>query len=74
MVACCWEQRVHADRVQRVLPDGHADVLLYGSGEVEVVGVYDHVALRARAPTRVRHELAVDLARGIWRRPSNRDG
>ena len=45
VVACCWEQRVRADRVQRVLPDGHADVLLYGSGEVEVVGVYDHVAL-----------------------------
>jgi AraC-like DNA-binding protein len=45
VVACCWEQRVHADRVQRVLPDGHADVLLYGSGAVELVGVYDHVAL-----------------------------
>jgi AraC-like DNA-binding protein len=45
VVACCWEQRVHADRVQRVLPDGHADVLLYGSGEVDLVGIYDHVAL-----------------------------
>jgi hypothetical protein len=45
VVACCWEQRVHADRVQRVLPDGHADVLLYGSGEAELVGIYDHVAL-----------------------------
>jgi AraC-like DNA-binding protein len=45
VVACCWEQQVSADRVQRVLPDGHADVLLYGSGEVELVGVYDHVAL-----------------------------
>jgi AraC-like DNA-binding protein len=45
VVACCWEQRVFADRVQRVLPDGHADVLLYGSGAVELVGVYDHVAL-----------------------------
>ena len=44
MVACCWEQRVHTDRVQRVLPDGHADVLLYGSGAVELVGIYDHVA------------------------------
>ena len=43
VVACCWEQHVGADRVQRVLPDGHADVLLYGSGEVELVGVYDHV-------------------------------
>ena len=47
VVACCWEQQVHADRVQRVLPDGHADVLLYGSGEVQLVGVYDHVALPA---------------------------
>jgi AraC-like DNA-binding protein len=45
VVACCWEQRVHRDRVQRVLPDGHADVLLYGSGEVHLVGVYDHVDL-----------------------------
>lgn len=45
VVACCWEQRVHTERVQRVLPDGHADVLLYGSGEVQLVGVYDHVAL-----------------------------
>jgi AraC-like DNA-binding protein len=47
VVACCWEQRVSADRVQRVLPDGHADVLLYGSGEVALVGVYDRVALPA---------------------------
>jgi len=45
VVACCWEQQVWADRVQRVLPDGHADVLLYGSGAVELVGLYDHVAL-----------------------------
>jgi AraC-like DNA-binding protein len=45
VVACRWEQHVRADRVQRVLPDGHADVLLYGSGEVELVGVYDRVAL-----------------------------
>ena len=47
VVACCWEQHVLDDRVQRVLPDGHADVLLYGSGEVQLVGVYDHVALPA---------------------------
>jgi AraC-like DNA-binding protein len=45
VVACCWEQRVDTGRVQRVLPDGHADVLLYGSGAVELVGIYDHVAL-----------------------------
>lgn len=45
VVACCWGQRASADRVQRVLPDGHADVLLYGSGEVKLVGVYDHATL-----------------------------
>lgn len=45
VVACCWEQHVGANRVQRVLPDGHADVLHYGSGEVILVGAYDHVDL-----------------------------
>ena len=44
-VACCWEQRVGAARVQRVLPDGHADLLIYESGLIEVVGLYDEVAL-----------------------------
>lgn len=44
-VACCWEQRVGADRVQRVLPDGHADLLVHESGIVEVVGLHDEVAL-----------------------------
>jgi AraC-like DNA-binding protein len=45
-VACCWEQRVGpTGRVQRVLPDGHADVLVYDSGVVEVVGLHDAVAL-----------------------------
>jgi AraC-like DNA-binding protein len=61
VVACGWEQRVHADRIQRVLPDGHADVLLYGSGEVELVGIYDHVAL----PTLPRGTVI----RGIRLRP-----
>jgi AraC-like DNA-binding protein len=45
VVACCWEQRVTVDRVQRVLPDGHADVLLWESGAVEVVGLHDTVTL-----------------------------
>jgi AraC-like DNA-binding protein len=45
VVACCWEQRVKADRVQRVLPDGHADLIVYDSGRVEVVGLHDQVAL-----------------------------
>lgn len=44
-VACCWEQHVAAPRVQRVVPDGYADVLLHESGAVEVVGVADEVAL-----------------------------
>jgi AraC-like DNA-binding protein len=48
VVACCWEQHVVRGRVQRVLPDGYADVLLHESGQVEVVevvGLYDEVAL-----------------------------
>ncbi|MGH9278590.1 MAG: helix-turn-helix domain-containing protein [Acidimicrobiales bacterium] len=44
-VACLWEQRVGAARVQRVAPDGHADLLVYESGGIEVVGIHDHVAL-----------------------------
>jgi AraC-like DNA-binding protein len=48
-VACLWEQRVGAARVQRVLPDGHADLLFYGSGKVEIAGVADTFALPALA-------------------------
>jgi AraC-like DNA-binding protein len=44
-VVCCWEQRVTADRVQRVVPDGRADLLFYESGVIEVVGLADEVAL-----------------------------
>jgi AraC-like DNA-binding protein len=45
-VACCWEQRVVvADRYQRVVPDGHADLLLHDSGVIEIVGLADHVAV-----------------------------
>jgi AraC-like DNA-binding protein len=47
VVACCWEQRVSASRVQRVLPDGHADVIVYDTGRIEVVGLHDQVALPA---------------------------
>ncbi len=43
-VACRWEQRVGADRVQRVVPDGHADLLFSSDGEIWVVGVADAVA------------------------------
>ena len=44
-VTCVWEQHVGQTRVQRVLPDGHADLLFYGSGEVEIAGVADAVSL-----------------------------
>lgn len=44
-VSCVWEQHVAVDRVQRVLPDGHADLLLYDSGTLEVVGLSDEAAL-----------------------------
>src|ERR1700728_4115587 len=56
-VACLWEQRVGAARVQRVLPDGHADLLFYGSGEVEIVGVPDKVAIPALAEGTVRRGM-----------------
>jgi hypothetical protein len=45
VVACCWEQRTSAARVQRALPDGCADLIFYSSGSAEVVGLYDEVAL-----------------------------
>lgn len=44
-VACLWEQRVVTRRVQRVLPDGHADLLIEQGWKVKVVGTYDQVAL-----------------------------
>ena len=44
-MTCVWEQHVGQTRVQRVLPDGHADLLFYGSGEVEIAGVADAVSL-----------------------------
>jgi hypothetical protein len=50
VVACCWEQRVSTERVQRVLPDGHADLLIHKCGLIEVVGLYDQVALLSWPP------------------------
>ena len=44
-VMCCWEQHVVADRVHQILPDGHADLLWYASGRIEVVGVHDRLAV-----------------------------
>jgi AraC-like DNA-binding protein len=43
-VACCWEQRVGAARVQRVLPDACADVIVCDSGSIDVVGLFDEVS------------------------------
>lgn len=54
-VACLWEQQVVGARVQRVLPDGHFDLLFFDSGDLEVVGLADVVALPALpAGTRLR--------------------
>jgi hypothetical protein len=36
---------VSAERVRRVLPDGHDDLLIYHSGLIEIIGLYDEVAL-----------------------------
>jgi methylphosphotriester-DNA--protein-cysteine methyltransferase len=47
VVACCWEQEVGADRVQRVVPDGRADLLFSGDGAITIVGVADVVAVPA---------------------------
>lgn len=44
-VICLWEQRVFADRVQRVVPDGHADLIFNTNETVDVIGVADEVGL-----------------------------
>ncbi|MCU1375487.1 MAG: AraC family transcriptional regulator [Actinomycetia bacterium] len=44
-VTCLWEQRVSATRVQRVVPDGCADILFDSSGSVTVAGLHDEVDL-----------------------------
>ena len=44
VVSCCWEQRAAVGALQRVLPDGCADLLLFESGVREVVGLADGVA------------------------------
>jgi AraC-like DNA-binding protein len=44
VLACLWEQRVGADRIQRVVPDGHADLLFSSDGTTWVVGVADAVS------------------------------
>jgi len=55
VVACCWEHEVVATRVQRVVPDGRADLLIENTGAVRVVGLWDEVALpELPAGTRIR--------------------
>ena len=44
-VACLWEQRVFADRTQRVVPDGYADLIFNTDDTVDVIGVSDEVGL-----------------------------
>ncbi len=44
-VTCLWEQRVFADRVQRVVPDGYADLIFNTDDAVDVIGVSDEVGL-----------------------------
>jgi AraC-like DNA-binding protein len=54
-VSCCWEQQVAGPRTQRVVPDGHADLLFFEDGPVEVVGLHDVVSLpHLPAGTRIR--------------------
>jgi AraC-like DNA-binding protein len=67
VVVCCWEQQVDADHVQRVLPDGRADLLVYEDDQIQVVGLYDRVDLpHLPAGTRIRgirlHPHAVTAA------------
>jgi AraC-like DNA-binding protein len=50
VVACCWTQQVIQGRVQRVIPDGYADLLIYDTGRVELVGLQDTVALPELPP------------------------
>jgi AraC-like DNA-binding protein len=55
VVTCCWEQRVVVPRVQRVVPDARADVLVRETGDAQVVGLADEVALVSLpAGTRIR--------------------
>jgi AraC-like DNA-binding protein len=41
VVMYCWEQRVAAEKRQRIVPDGCADLLFWESGATEVVGLFD---------------------------------
>jgi AraC-like DNA-binding protein len=60
MVVCLWEQRVGAERDQRVVPDGCADIIV-GFGEPFAVGLADRAAV---------HRLAAGSAcRGLRLRP-----
>jgi hypothetical protein len=49
-VACGWEQRVNARRVKRVLPDAHSDLIVYDTGQIQVTGLHDQIALPPSPP------------------------
>ncbi len=43
-VACTWTHRVGgSDTTHRVVPDGHADLIFFESGEIRVAGMHDCV-------------------------------
>src|ERR1700754_3060274 len=75
-VRCIWEQRISAGAVgyqQRVLPDGHADLLVTDGGNALVVGPATGVALPLLPPgATVRGvRLAPDRVRAVLGVPAS---
>lgn len=75
-VRCIWEQRISAGAVgyqQRVLPDGHADLLVTDGGNALVVGPATGVTLPVLAPgATVRGvRLASDRVRAVLGVPAS---
>lgn len=50
VVECFWEQKVVTARVQRVIPDGFADLLVDNDGCLTTVGMHDQVDLPVLLP------------------------
>ena len=61
MVACLWQQRIDADTRYRVIPDGHADVIVNANGAAVAVGLADSAV--------VHHISAGSAALGLRLRP-----
>jgi AraC-like DNA-binding protein len=59
VVACTWEQRVGAGggHAQRVLPDGHADLVVDHRGRAVLVGPATGVSVTVLPPGEVMHGL-----------------